>query len=109
MFTDLDTDTLVQDTVGLQTVLEQIRQEFASFSETELPLGIVAKCYLGTPYEVHILDLEGQIIQHFQLGESMPSPFEKARSLALHPSYVLVEVYPNCLRCVREDGTVSET
>ncbi len=93
----------------MEALLEDIRQEFAGFSEIDFPLGIVAKCYLGNPYEVHILDLVGQIIQHFKLEEFMPSAFERARSLALHPAYAFVEVYSNKLRCVREDGTVSET
>ena len=106
----LDTDELVQGTVGMDAVLEGIRQEFASFSlPISLPIGLVSVCYLGDPYEVHILDLEGNIMQHFKVGESMPTAFERARTLALHPSYSFVEVYTNTLRAIREDGSVSET
>ena len=28
-------------------------------------LGIVSICYLGKPYEVHSLDITGQIIEHY--------------------------------------------
>ncbi len=37
----------------------------------------------------------------------MLPPFERARSLALHPSYALVEVYTDKLRAIARDGTVS--
>ena len=73
-----------------------------------VPLGLVTKCYLGPPFVVHILDLAGYIVQHYRLGETLPPPFESARTLALHPDYVAVEVYEDRLVTIRADGTTGD-
>jgi hypothetical protein len=72
------------------------------------PLGFVATCHLGFPYEVHILDFIGGIVEHFELGKPMPHPFERARTLAGHPAYEVIEIYDQVLVCVRADGSVTE-
>lgn len=71
------------------------------------PLGLVARCYLGPPYEVHVLDLAGRIIEHYEVGRAMPGRFEQARALALHDAYAFVEVTDTELRAVRADGSVT--
>ena len=38
----------------------------------------------------------------------MPHPFERARTLAVHPAYDVIEVYDEVLVCVRGDGSVTE-
>jgi hypothetical protein len=73
-----------------------------------LPRGLVAECFLGPPFEVHIMDLVGGIVEHFELGRPMPHPFERARTLAGHPAYDVIEVYDETLVCVRSDGSVTE-
>ena len=35
------------------------------------------------------------------------TPFERARALVLHPSYAFIEVYPDTVRAIGLDGTVS--
>src|SRR5262249_34358958 len=50
------------------------------------PLGLVAECSLGPPYEVHTLDMVGQIVEHYARGQAMPPFFERARRLAAHPA-----------------------
>src|SRR4051794_35665411 len=72
------------------------------------PLGLVAECFLGPPYEVHTLDMVGQIVEHYVRGQAMPPFFERARRLAAHPAYVAIEVYEDVLVCVRADGSVTE-
>jgi hypothetical protein len=72
------------------------------------PLGLVAECFLGPPYQVHVIDLVGQIVEHYQGSQPMPDRFERARRLAVHPAYVAVEVYADRLVCVRADGTAVE-
>jgi uncharacterized protein YrrD len=72
-------------------------------------LGIVAKCFLGHPYEVHTLDLSGsQIIKHYKTSELMEADFEKARTVAKHNAYVLIEVYKDKMILIREDGTATK-
>jgi hypothetical protein len=93
-------------TADLAGVMEAIASAFPL--GTAQPLGLVSQCYLGPPYEVHILDLIGQIVEHFQRGRAMPPSYERARRLAAHPAYEFIEVYEDVLVCVRGDGSVTE-
>jgi hypothetical protein len=87
-------------------VVEAIEAEFG-LGEA-VPLGCVAQCYLGPPYEVHILDLAGSIVKHYFGSQPLPPPFERARRLSLHNAYIAIEVYPDRMVCVRADGTTAE-
>ncbi len=87
--------------------IKAIEKEFPDVPFEEQLIGIVAKCYLGMPYDVHTLDITGEIVTHFKLSESMPPLLERARGLALHGGYEFVEVYVDSLRAIKVDGTVS--
>jgi hypothetical protein len=94
--------------VDMAAVHDAIDAEFRP-SVDLFPDGIMARCYLGTPYQVHALDLTASVIlEHYKRGEPAPGILERARKLALHPSYLCIEVYPNYLVCVRHDGSTSE-
>ena len=95
------------DQQALDELIAAIGAEFPELTIDQRPLGIVAKCYLGHPYEVHVCDLAGGIVEHFELGRAMPPLFERARSLARHNTYRFIEVYADSLRAVSEDGSVS--
>lgn len=88
-------------------LLTAIRAELPEVTLEDGPLGIVARCYLGAPYEVHTLDVLGGIVRHYRRGEPLPVDLEPARGLANHGAYAFVEVYANCLRAVAPDGHVS--
>lgn len=88
-------------------ILAQIRNEFPEVDISGILLGFVAICYLGKPYEVHTLDLSGQIIEHYKNGQELPYGLEKARSIALRGGYSFIEVYVDCCRAISNDGTVS--
>lgn len=104
----IDTE-LLAETKGKDALMKKIYEEFGTAELSGLPLGIVAKCYLGHPHEVHTLDLNsGQIIRHYKIAEMLPEHFEKARTLAKHDSYAFVEVYPDKLILIRKDGTASK-
>lgn len=86
--------------------IEELKEQIQDFSSPELLEGIIAKCYLGVPYEVHILDFSAtSIVNHFKRGEPLPANLERARSLANHDSYLYVEVYRDKLVCIKDDGT----
>lgn len=105
LFSSLDTKALT-DVKGWKELMDAVYEEFGTAELASLPLGIVSKCFLGEPYEVHIIDFSGsQIIKHFKVREVMPSDFEKARTLAIHNSYAFVEVYKDKLVLIREDGS----
>src|SRR4051812_2114602 len=103
----LDAGTHVTDREALKSLLEEIGREFPDLSLDQRPLGIVSTCYLGAPYQVHVCNLEGQIVEHYETFRSMPTPFEGARALALHRSYAFIEVYVDGFRAVSQDGSVA--
>jgi len=101
----LDDESLTK-TRGFDDFMEIIQEEFGTAELSSLPQGIVSKCFLGHPYEVHILDLVGnQILKHYKSGQSMEPSFEKARNLAMHHMYDIVEVYTDKIILIKSDGS----
>ena len=88
-------------------IIDAIRNEFPEVEISGILLGFVSICYLGKPYEVHTLDMTGQIIEHYKVGQTLPGGLEKARSIALRGGYDFIEVYVDCCRCVSSNGSVS--
>ena len=105
--TRLDAGTHHADRTNLEALVEAISNEFPELGIEQRPIGIVSQCYLGAPYEVHICDLTGGIIEHFETFRPMPPMFERGRALSLHASYVFIEIYSDTLRAVSLDGSVS--
>ena len=108
LISGLDAKTL-SDTKGMNELIKAIQEEFGTAELSSLPLGILSKCFLGHPYEVHTLDLSGsQIIRHYKTTETMEPDFEKARSVAKHNAYAMVEIYKDKIILIREDGTATK-
>ena len=105
--TRLDAGTHHANRSAFEALIEAIANEFPELCIEQRPIGIVSQCYLGEPYEVHICDLGGGIVEHFETFRSMPPLYECARGLALHPSYAFIEIYSDGLRAVGLDGSVS--
>ena len=103
----LDAGGHVHNQDKVNDILASISNEFPEIEIGDFMLGIVAKCYLGKPYEVHTLDISGQIIEHYKAGNSLIGGLEKARALAIRGGYAFIEVYIDCCRCISYDGTVS--
>lgn len=103
----LDAGGHVQNKQKVDEIVDAIRNEFPELDISGILLGIVAVCYLGKPYEVHTLDITGQIIEHYKSGQALPGGLEKARSIAMHGGYAFIEVYIDCCRAVSANGTVS--
>jgi hypothetical protein len=108
LISGLDAKTLT-DTKGMADLMNAIQEEFGTADIANLPLGILAKCFLGHPHEVHTLDLSvNLIIKHYKISEPLPEGFEKARILAKHNAYVFVEIYRDKIILIREDGSASK-
>lgn len=108
LISGLDAKTLTH-TKGMDELIKSIQEEFGTAELSNLPLGILSKCFLGHPYEVHTLDLSGsQIIKHYKISETMEAEFEKARSVAKHNAYAMVEIYKDKIILIREDGTAAK-
>lgn len=103
----LDTGGHQVDRSAINDLVARIQEELPEVSLPSLPLGIVARCYLGPPFEVHSLDRSLKIIRHYRTSEPLPGPLERARQLAYHPSYAFVEVYSDSLIAVQKTGDVS--
>lgn len=103
----LDAGTHHQNAAALQDLLDAIAAEFPDLTIDQRPLGLVSKCYLGEPYEVHRCDLAGNIVEHFERSRAMPLLFERARSLAAHGAYEFIEIYAGSVRAIGHDGTVA--
>lgn len=88
-------------------IIDIIRNEFPEVEINGILLGVVSICYLGKPYEVHTLDMEGAIIEHYKTGQTLPGRMEKARSISLRGGYDFIEVYIDCCRAISSSGTVS--
>jgi hypothetical protein len=103
----LDVGGYHADRASLDALIEAIAAEFPELGIEQRPLGLVSQCSLGAPYEVHICDLAGSIVEHFETFRRMPPLFERARALALHPEYCFIEIYADSLRAIGADGSVS--
>jgi hypothetical protein len=103
----LDAGTHHADRAALESLIDAIANEFPELGIEHRPVGLVGQCYLGAPYEVHIFDLAGGIVEHFETFRPMPPLYERARALASHSSYAVIEVYADSLRAVALDGSVS--
>jgi hypothetical protein len=101
----LDAGGTLVDATRLASLRDAIAAEFPP-GQT-LPLGWVAKCFLGAPFEVHTLDPSGEIARHFRGSEAMPPALERARSLARGGRYLFIEVYVDKLVAIAGDGTTS--
>ena len=93
---------------GYKELTDQISKEIGPLGMPTSPIGILAKCFLGVPYDVHILGLEGEIIlNHYKVSEILPPDFSKARNLAIHNQYAIVEVYKDKFVLIDTDGNTT--
>jgi hypothetical protein len=103
----LDAGIHHQDRAALDEVVAAISAEFPDLTIEQRPIGLLSKCYLGPPYEVHICDLAGLILEHFETFRQMPPLYERARQLARHKQYAFIEIYSNHVCAVLPDGSVA--
>jgi hypothetical protein len=91
--------------VEIQKLVEDIHREFRD-RYASIPVGIIGKCYLGDPFEVHTLAVDNSIIEHYRVGQALPHGLDRARTLANSEAYLAIEVYTDRMVCVRADGSV---
>lgn len=103
----LDAGGHVHNQNKVNNIIDAIRNEFPDLDISGIMLGIVSLCYLGVPYEVHTLDMTGQIIEHYKAGQMLPGGLEKARGIAMRGGYDFIEVYVDCCRAVSSNGSVA--
>lgn len=103
----LDAGGHIHNQYKVNAIINVLNNEFPELDLAGVLLGIVSKCYLGEPYEVHSLDITGGIIEHYVRGQGMPGLLEAARGIAEHGGYDFIEVYSDCYRAVAPNGTVA--
>ncbi|RAV04173.1 hypothetical protein [Paenibacillus sp. YN15] len=105
----LDAAGAVCDPSMVKELVAAMEKEFSDLTPSQRLLGLVARCYLGAPYEVHTLDMLFGIVQHYKRGNPLPNGMEKARMVAMIPQYAHIEVYTNCICAISNDGSVAYT
>ena len=103
----LDAGGHVHNQKQVDNIIDIVKGEFPEVEISDVLLGIVAICYLGEPYEVHILDVSREIIEHYKSGQRLPNGLEKARGIAIRGGYDFIEVYVDCCRAINADGSVA--
>ena len=105
----LDAGGHVHNQEKVNELINVIREEFPEVEliKTGIFIGMVSKCFLGDPYEVHTVDFTHTIIKHYKQGETLPDGMEKARAMAARGIYEYIEVYTDYCCAVSSDGTVS--
>ena len=103
----LDAGGHVHNQKQVDNIIVIVKGEFPEVEISGVLLGIVAICYLGEPYEVHILDVSREIIEHYKSGQRLPNGLEKARGIAIRGGYDFIEVYVDCCRAINADGSVA--
>lgn len=104
---NLDAGGHVYNQHKVNEMIDTIRNEFPDLEISGIMLGIVSICYLGKPYEVHTLNMAGQIVEHYKSGQMLPDGLEKARTIAIRGGYEFIEVYVDCCRAISSNGSVS--
>ena len=103
----LDAGGVTCSKAQMDELIQAIQNEFPDLTPYQYPIGIIAQCYLGQPYEVHILDVKLDIVEHYKKGEMLPSQMDRGRGIALHPNYVFIEIYNDTIRAITTNGDVS--
>lgn len=98
-------------------ILEELRlsfeEEFATaaleFKDVPVPTCpdlVLCKCYISG-CDVHAISKTGFIVDHYQKRDHGNEQVERGRRVYYeHPDCRCVEVYPECIRVVMEDGSV---
>lgn len=102
----LDAGGKVNNKAQVDQIICKLREEFPDLEISGLK-AYVSICYLGAPYEVHMLDLMGNIVEHYKVGSPLPNGLDKVRTLAMHGGYEVIEVYEDCCRAIGRNGQVS--
>ena len=103
----LDAGSCSHSNEYLESIIDDIKNEFYEIDISDFMIGIVSRCFLGDTYEVHILDLFAKIVKHYTKGEQMPPEFERVRSMTIHNNYLFIEIYNDACRAIGRDGSVS--
>ena len=74
---ELDIGGHVQNQQKVKRIIDAIHNEFPEVEINVIMLGIVSICYLGKPYEVHTLDVTGQIIEHYPGGKAFRADWKR--------------------------------
>ena len=88
-------------------IVQAIKDEFPDLDIENILLGCMAICHLDDPLEVHTIEIADPTIvhipRHYPLGEFL----DKARSLAIIPDYLCIEIYSHELRAISKTGSVA--
>ena len=81
--------------------------EVQTLAEPEILIGVLSKCYISG-CDLHAIDGQGNILEHFSASKKMPKELAVGRILyKQNPGCSCIEVYSNCCRIIGNDGSVT--
>lgn len=91
--------------------MEERERKLESLPELEVKPdkleGIISQCYIDG-CDVHAIDKNGYILEHFRCGSKLPGNLQKGRDLYhKNKGCNCIEVYSNCCRIINWDGSVT--
>lgn len=104
-FSEMTTEELMEEI--MRSVRDELEDALENMTNCEL-LGVLSKCYIDG-CDVHAIDSEGNILNHFRADMPIPGELERGR-IVFHrnPNCACVEVYTNFCMVVNQDSSVTE-
>lgn len=91
----------------MQSVREELEQALEEMKECKL-LGILSQCFIDG-CDVHAIDSQGNILDHFNANKPLPDGLERGRKVYhKNPHCRCVEVYTNFCMVVNDDSSVTQ-
>ena len=76
--------------------------------KTPVLKGVLSKCYLSS-CDCHSIDSQGRILEHYNIWKKLDRELEEGRKiLKCHPRCMCVEIYEDCYRVVKYDGSIKK-
>ena len=91
----------------MRSIREELADTLSELKECRL-IGVLTECYISG-CDVHAIDNEGRILNHFRKGCPMPDGLEAGRKVFYQNKHCAsVEVYTNYCLVIGEDGSVTQ-
>lgn len=91
----------------MRSIREELSDTLKELKECRL-LGVLAQCYIDG-CDVHAINNEGEILDHFKKGIPLPDGLEAGRRVFhQHKKCASVEVYTNYCLVINQDGSVTQ-
>lgn len=104
-FSEMTTEELMEEI--MRSVREELETALEMMQENNL-IGVLTKCYIDG-CDVHAIDGQGCILDHFKANVPIPGDLERGRIVYhKHPGCMCVEVYTNFCMVIHQDSSAEQ-